>query len=80
MLVTTVVPTGKVEPLGDGSTLVSVQLSEAVMLHVTLPLLHCPASALKVIFAGTTVKYGGVRCRNDRLRAVGPRTQLPVTV
>ena len=53
VLVTVVMPTGKVLPLGGLLTrLVTLQLSVAVTLKVTLLRLHRPASALSTRLAG----------------------------
>src|SRR5258706_6947398 len=53
MLVTVVTPTGKVLPLGGVLTrLVTVQLSVAVTVKVTLLRLHRPASAVRTRLAG----------------------------
>ena len=53
VFVTVVVPTGKVLPLGGVLTrLVTLQLSVAATLKVTLLRLHRPASVLKTRLAG----------------------------
>ena len=53
VLVTTVVPTGKVDPDGGTETTVTLeQLSVAVTVNVTFPFEHCPASAFAVMLDG----------------------------
>ena len=58
VLVTVVTPTGKVLPLGGVLTmtrLVTLQLSAALTLKVTLLRLHRPASALRSRLAGQVI-------------------------
>ena len=56
VLVTVVTPTGNVLPLGGVLTrLVTLQLSVAVTLNVTLLRLHRPASALNTRLAGQVI-------------------------
>ena len=58
-LVTVVVPTGKVEPDGGVETTVTLpQLSVALTKKVTLLLLHCPASAAKLMLVGQRTMFG----------------------
>ena len=60
VLVTVVVPTGKANPLGGTLvTLVTVQLSVAVTLKVTL-LEQAPGEAFTVMFAGHVMAGGWV--------------------
>jgi hypothetical protein len=60
VLFTVVVPTGNAEPLaGTLDTLVTVQLSVAVTLNVTL-LVQAPGGALTVMFAGQVITGGVV--------------------
>ena len=56
VLVTIVVPTGNVLPL-DGllTRLVTLQLSAALTVNVTLLRLHRPASAVNTIFVGHVI-------------------------
>ena len=62
VLVTMVVPTGKVLPLGGKlTTLTEPQLSVAATTKVTLLLLHWPASAARTMLVGQRSR--AFRCR-----------------
>src|SRR6187401_731829 len=67
MLVTVVVPSGNVLPLGGIlTTFTPLQLSEAVTVNATLLRLHCPGSASRRMLAGQLITGDWESCTITR--------------